>query len=172
LDRIINFFIVEINDDLATQALDKWSELKINTKQTIKEAMTKKNKILMNIKPRKIIVPINRYDLKNSKWLQLEIGEVFMENRIYEDIYSNRNNLIIKGLNFTFFDNVQILKINEKGFKIVSEVTLVIGFALLPDQYSNKKFPNIKLYVDIRGMHIQATEYVYTLLEYIIDIFR
>ncbi len=134
--------------------------------------MTKKNIISMNIKPRKIIIPINRYDLKTSKWFQLDVEEIFMENKDYNDIYSNRYNLIIKGLNFTFYENVNKLKLNLNGFKIVSDVTAVLGFALLPEEYSNKAYANFKLFIDIENALIQATEYIYTLFEYIIDIFR
>lgn len=172
LDRIINFFIVEINDDLANKAWNKWEELKTNTQQSLREAMSKKNIISMNIKSRKIIIPVNRYDLKNSKWFQLDIGEISMENKNYNDIYSNRYNSIIKGINFSFYENIKNLQLNINAFHIISDISAIIGLALLPENYSNKNYPNFKLFVDIENAHVQATEYLYTLFEYIIEIFR
>ena len=172
MDRILNFIYVDVNENLANQAWDKWAELKTNTKQSIKNAMNKKNKILMNIKPRKIIIPINRYDLKSSKWLQLDVGNILMETINLDDIYSNRYNITINNVNFSYFENVQKIKMNDHGFNIVSNLSAVLGFSLLSEEYSNKKYPSCKLFVDINMANIQITEYIYTLLMFVVEIFR
>ncbi len=172
MERIITFFIIEINDDFSYQAWDKWSELKTNTQKTIKDAMIKKNIINLDIKSRKIIIPINRFDLKTSKWLQIDIGDIFTENKEYNDIYNYRYNLIVKGVNLLYFESIKDLKDNKNSFKILSDVEGKLGFALLPEVYSNKLYPNFKLFIDIENAHVQISEYIYTLLEYIIEIFR
>jgi hypothetical protein len=134
--------------------------------------MTKKNIINLDIKPRKIIIPINRFDLKTSKWLQVDIGNIFTENREYNDIYNYRYNLIVKNVNLLFFESIKDLKEEINSFKIISDVEGNIGFALLPEVYSNKLYPNFKLFLDIENCHVQITEYIYTLLEFFIEIFR
>ena len=80
LDRVISFFSVEINQDLVNQAWDKWNIIKEKTSSTIKAALTKKNILEVNIEPRKLIIPINKYDFKNSKILTLELGQVRIFN--------------------------------------------------------------------------------------------
>lgn len=134
--------------------------------------MNKKNIINLDIKPRKIIIPINRYDLKTSKWLQIDIGNISTENKSYNDIYNYRYNLIINGCNFSYFENIKDLKEKINPFKILSDVSGRVGFALLPEIYSNKEYPNFKLFVDIENAYVQLSEYIYTLLEYVIEIFR
>jgi len=91
LERVLSFFTVEINQDLVNQAWDKWNLIKENTSKTIKDALSKKNILEVNIEPRKLIIPINKYDFKNSRILTLELGKVKVFNTEssgnYEDQY-------------------------------------------------------------------------------------
>lgn len=91
IERVLSFFTVEINQDLVNQAWDKWNMIKENTSNTIKDALSKKNILEVNIEPRKLIIPINKYDFKNSRILTLELGKVKVFNAEssgnYEDKY-------------------------------------------------------------------------------------
>jgi hypothetical protein len=80
LERIINFFKVPLDEDLANKAIDKFEELKLGTQKTIIDNIYKKNIIQINIEPRKILIPINKYDIKNSKLLLLDLGRIDSNN--------------------------------------------------------------------------------------------
>lgn len=93
LDRVISFFSVEINSDLVNQAWDKWNIIKENTSNSIKDALTKKNILEINIEPRKLIIPINKYDFKNSKIMTLELGKIKVFNSDNTDNYEDQYKL-------------------------------------------------------------------------------
>ena len=173
IERISSFFYVDIEEDLFNSALDKWAEIKSTTEKKLKNAMDKKNIISLVIKPRRLIIPINRYDLINSKWLQLQIGDVSLKNeKINGNIYEEINNLIINSVNLLFFENFKNLQNNENGFKIIYDTKLSIGIAILPKGIIPKENPLFKLFVDIKTIKIQTTEYIFTLLSSLNEILK
>ena len=93
LDRVMSFFTVEINEDLVNSAWDKWNIIKEKTSNSIKYAFTKKNILEINIEPRKLIIPINKYDFKNSKILSVEVGQIKVFNSDITDNYEDQFNL-------------------------------------------------------------------------------
>ena len=89
----MSFFTVEINEDLVNSAWDKWNIIKEKTSNSIKYAFTKKNILEINIEPRKLIIPINKYDFKNSKILSVEVGQIKVFNSDITDNYEDQFNL-------------------------------------------------------------------------------
>lgn len=70
----------QINEDIVNKAWDKWSEIKEKTSESLKIALEKRNIIDIQIAPRKLIIPLSKYDLKGSKALVLELGKVNLSN--------------------------------------------------------------------------------------------
>ena len=67
LERVISFFKVQLDEDLADKAWEQYNTMKKNTTNALIDNIYKKNIINIEIEPRKIIIPINKYDLKNTK---------------------------------------------------------------------------------------------------------
>ena len=76
LERVISFFKVQLNEDLADTAWEKYNTMKINTTIALKDNIYKTNIIEVEIQPRKILIPINKYDLKNTKILLVDLGKI------------------------------------------------------------------------------------------------
>lgn len=74
-------------------AWDKWSEIKEKTSETIKSAFERKNLLEINIEPRKMVIPLNKYDSKRSKILVVDFGKVIMKNTDPIDNYDERYKL-------------------------------------------------------------------------------
>ena len=92
LERIINFFKVPLDEDLANKAYDKFEELKMGTQKTIIDNIYKKNIIQIYIEPRKILIPINKYDIKNSNILLFDMGRIDSNNNNMNEESINYNN--------------------------------------------------------------------------------
>lgn len=174
LERIIDFFKVDLAEDLANQAWDKFSEIKQSTQESIKDAMKKKNIIELQIEPRKLLIPINKYDLKNSKMLMAEIGKTTLYNATYENdlLYPDRYNLEISKVNLNYFKSFNDMRLNKDRFELVTEASALLGFAGLTNNYSSNTYASFKLFIDVKNITVHTTEYLYTVLEYVIDLFR
>ena len=95
MERVISFFVIEttINQDIVNIAWDKWSEIKEKTSETIKNAFERKNILEINIEPRKMIIPLNKYDSKRSKILVIDFGNIIMKNTESIEFYDERYKL-------------------------------------------------------------------------------
>jgi hypothetical protein len=174
LERIIDFFKVDLTEDLASQAWDKIAEIKESTQESLKDAMKKKNIIELKIEPRKLLIPINKYDLKNSKMLMAEIGKTTLYNATYENdlLYPDRYNLNISKVNLSYFNSYNDMRLNKDRFELITEASAILGFAGLANNYSSHSYAGFKLFIDVNNLTVHTTEYLYTVLEYIIDLFK
>ncbi len=95
MERIIAFFVIEttIKQDIVDIAWDKWSEIKEKTSETLKNAFERKNILEINIEPRKMVIPLNKYDSKRSKILVVDFGNIIMKNTESIEFYDERYKL-------------------------------------------------------------------------------
>lgn len=95
MERVIAFFVIEttINQDIVNIAWDKWSEIKEKTSETLKNAFERKNILEINIEPRKLIIPFNKYDSKRSKILVVDFGNITIKNTESKEYYDERYKL-------------------------------------------------------------------------------
>lgn len=156
---------MKIEEDLAVKAWDKWAEIKTNTQKTISDVINKKNIVTLNIEPRRFIIPLNRYDTHNSKWLQLEMGNIGLKNVKYlQGAYEERNDIIIDAFSLNFFENLKDLQNNDNPFKMIYDTQFKLGIAILPIDQQPTENPSVKLIVDIQRIKVQMTEYIYALM--------
>ena len=175
-ERIITFFRVNLDEDLANAAWEKINNIKANTQQTIKENMHKTNIIEMHIEPRKVIIPINKYDIKTTKILLLDLGRLTMINEeqksFTDDKYKERYCMNLGSLSVSFYPSFRDMIHNNNQFKIISDVNGNISFAVLSTNYSPEEFPSVMLFLEITNINIDLNCYLYTLLIYVIDILK
>lgn len=146
-------------------AMDKWAEIKTNTQKSLSDAMNKKNLISLNIEPRKFIIPINRNDIFNSKWLQLEVGYIKLKNtKLKDSLYQEKNDICLEKVDLTFYENINNLQNNINPFKIIYDTKFNVGIAILPKTEKALKTGAIKLFIDINSVKFQLNEYVFSLL--------
>lgn len=114
LERVTSFFVIEtnINQDIVNIAWDKWSQIKEKTSETIKNAFKRKNILEILIEPRKLVIPLNKYDTKRSKILVVDFGKIIMKNTDPIYLYDERYKLDIINTNIKvkFFFYFLILK--------------------------------------------------------------
>ena len=181
LERIINFFKVPLDEDLANKALDKFEELKMGTQKTIIDNIYKKNIIQICIEPRKILIPINKYDIKNSKILLLDVGRIDSN-----DVYNNKNNeksidytnykekysLYFHSIGLNYYSNYEDMFKDIKKFEIISKMTMDLTFGFLNPGLSDEKFPLYKFFLNISSMTIDLNSYIYTIFISILTILK
>lgn len=179
LERLISFIKVEANEELTNKAINSMKTLTVTTQTAIKTNISKKNIIKMQIDPRKLIIPINKYDIKNSKILMMSFGLIKMDtsepkNESEVDIkYKSRYNLKLESFSMSFFKSIKDLKRNVNRFDILTDISYTLGFSLLKTkQFSSKDYPSVKLFLDINNVTLHLTEYLYTILVYIMEIIK
>ena len=178
LERLISFFKVEANEELTNKALNSMKNLTMTTQSAIKTNITKKNIIKLQIEPRKLIIPINKYDIKNSKILLLSFGLITMDTSkplIESEIdikYKNRYNVQLESFSMSYYKTIRDMKKNINRFDILTDISYTLGFALLKKQFSSKDYPAFKLFIDINNATLHLTEYLYTLLLYIMEVVK
>ncbi len=146
------------------KAWDKWAEIKENTQKKLSNVITKKNIISLNILPRKFIIPLNRNNTYDTKWLQLEMGNISLKKiNFKQKIYKERNEITIEKFNLTFFENLKNLQNNDNLFKIIYDTKIKVWIAFLPKDIEPIKYPSIKLFIDIQKVNFQMNEYIYAL---------
>jgi len=156
---------VNIEEDLAVMAWDKWTEIKSNTQKSLSDAINKKNIVTLNVEPRRFIIPLNRYETHNSKWLQLEIGNISLKNvKILKGAYKERNDIFIDAFSLSFFETLKNLQNNANSFKMIYDTQFKLGIAILPKDKQPTENPALKLIVDIHNIKMQMTEYIYALI--------
>lgn len=173
LERIIKFFKIEVAESLAVQAWDKWAEIKESTQEQFKEALSKKNIIELDIEPRMLIIPVNKYDIKNSRLLTIDIGAITIINGYKFPKYKDSYLLNIESAALSHYNNFNDLKnnINNK-FEILPNTKLSLTFALLEEKYSSNDYANIMIYAEIDTVKLNLTNKIYATLMFMIDIFQ
>ena len=197
LERILSFFYsTAMNEDVKEQAFEKLNNIKESTQNSLKEALHKKNIVMLNIEPRIVVIPVNKYDIINSKVLTVELGNILMHNSPAEKYYTEKYNLVATNINGAYFYNFDDFKKDIGRHNIFSDISLVLSFSALKSENITTKvgyqlnsnglnknqsdevvslshyLPKIKLSVMISKITINITDYLFALLEYIIDIFK
>ena len=179
LERIINFFKVPLDEDLANKAFDKFQELKLGTQKIINENIFKKNIIQIYIEPRKILIPINKYDIKNSKILLLDLGRIDSNDNNYtisESIdysnYKEKYGLYFHSIGVNYYTNYNEMIKDKKKFEIISKMTMSLTFGFLNPGLSDEKYPLYKFFLNINSMNIDLNCYIYTIFISILNILK
>ena len=178
LERLINFLKVPLDEDLASKAFDKLEELKQGTQQSIINNIHKKNIIHICIEPRKLLIPINKYDIKNSKILLVDFGRIDSNdnesniNSIDYTNYKEKYSLYIHGFGVNYFSNYEEMIKEKNKFEIISKMTIDLTFGFLNPGLSDEKFPLYKFFLNINSMNIDLNCYIYTIFVYIMNILR
>ena len=178
LERLINFLKVPIDEDVANKALDTFEELKLGTQQSIINNIYKKNIIQIYIEPRKILIPINKYDIKNSKILSVDFGRIDSNNNesnldsIDYANYKEKYSLYIHSFGVNYFSNYSEMIEDKNKFQIISKMTIDLIFGFLNPGLSDEKFPLYKFFLNINSMNIDLNCYIYTIFISILNILK
>ena len=151
--------------------------MRIYTNQAIKNNMLKKNIIEIKIEPRKILIPINKYDIKNSKLLLVDLGK--LDNKIPENFVINNEKEYLKNYYF-FLNNISVCYFpsfndmlqDKNKFNIINDISGHLIIKILNEEISPELFPNVKLQLNFDKIILNLNEYLYTTLIYIVDIFK
>lgn len=145
--------------------MDKWVEIKSNTQKKLSDAINKKNIVNLKILPRRFIIPLNRSNTHNTKWLQLEMGNISLHSiKFLQGAYQERNDIIIDDFNLVFYENLNDLQNNDNPLKIIYNTKFKLGIAFLPKEIEPIKYPSLKLFVDILSINLQMTDYIYAMM--------
>ncbi len=156
---------MKIEEDLAVMAWDKWAEIKTNTQKTISDVIKKKNIVTLKIKPRRFIIPLNRYNTHNSKWLQMEIGNINLKKvKCFQGPYEERDDITIDSFSLSFFETLKDLQNNDNQFKMIYDTNFKFGIAILPKDQEPIENPSVKIILDINSIKVKITEYIYALI--------
>ena len=170
LQRVIEFFTVNnINEDMVNNAYDKYKNLTIQTKEAINHNISKKNIFQINIDPRSIIIPLNKYDFSNSKVLIVQFGNIKMDNNItndeFDEKYPKKYFMYLDSLSIDFYKSMKNMKNRKNKIEVLTDVSGEMGIAILNKKlYSTKENPPIKLLISINNITLKLTEYIYTIL--------
>lgn len=81
VSRLMSYFLIkpEFDESLVDNAVEKWSKIKIETKQKIQSLLKKENFFKLKVESRKLIMPFNKYNDKEGRFLVLVLGETIIE---------------------------------------------------------------------------------------------
>ena len=172
LQRVIEFFTIKyINELMVNNAYDKYKNLSIQTREAINQNISKKNIFQINIDPRCIIIPLNKYDFSNSKVLILDFGNIKMDNslnsneKVFDEKYPKKYYFSLDSLTIDFYKSMKEMKKRINKIEVLKDVSWQIGISILNKKlYSIKENPPMKLQISIDNITLQLTEYIYTIL--------
>ena len=167
IERVIFFFTFKVEEHLANIAMGKYSSFKETTQKSLKEHFNKKNIVDIVIQPRSILVPINKYDIRNSKLLNFELGLITIKSNQklienYSDVYS----AVIDNLGFYFYQNIKDVGIVDKSFPVLRKANATIDIAM----NGENKNANMKAFVEINGVTFSINEYLFAVFIFLTDI--
>jgi hypothetical protein len=117
ISRCMRFFTTQGQfEDLKNNVMESYKSFKKQTQSMVTSNITKKNNIKVKISPRKILIPINKYDIKNSKMLVWEMGQggIDTSNNLEindpKNIYDKHYTVDLGAISLRCYENV-------KGFK-------------------------------------------------------
>ena len=178
LERVISFFKVQLDEDLADKAWEQYNTMKKNTTNALIDNIYKKNIINIEIEPRKIIIPINKYDLKNTKILLVDLGKV--DNNINEDNnninendkYKERYSLSIHSFSISYFPSFKEMLDDDNKIQIVSNFSGNFSIGFLSQDFNPEENASLKLFMSVDSITFDLNSYIYTLMIYVMDIFK
>ena len=71
-------------------SIDRWGSIKENAKVSLGDALKRKNIINVSIDPRKVIIPLNKYNINESQFLCIDLGKVNLTNVQGESLYNEK----------------------------------------------------------------------------------
>ena len=178
ISRVLNFFFMKGKyEDLRNNVMETYKSFKKQTQSVVSSNITKKNDIKIVITPRKILIPINKYDIKNSQMIVIDIGEGGMDTLNKKKIIDNTN---IYNKNYTvdlgtismkLYENVKELVINKNPFNILNEVKFITTLSTLnKKKYSSHDYALMKLVFSIDNVDLHLTEFLYNIFLFLTEI--
>ena len=180
ISRVLTFFIVKGKyEDLKNNVMETYKGFKKQTQSLVTNNIIKKNNIKVVITPRKILIPINKYDIKNSKILVLEVGQGGMDtlnknlsnNNDTLNIYNKHYNVDLGTISMQCYENIKALVKNKNPFYLINEVKLIMTLSMLnKKKYSSHEYALMKLVFSIDNANLHLTEYLYNIFLFLTDI--
>jgi vacuolar protein sorting-associated protein 13A/C len=146
--------------------------LKEKTSEQLKIALEKKNIIEIDIQPRKLIIPLSKYDFKSSKLLVLQLGNISMNNFKGDENYDEKYKLDFASTGISFYNSLDELYGNQAGIALVKNMKLKLLIGLLTNRSMNKVLPKLSINLDIENIEINVTETMYYTFHFIVDIMK
>ena len=179
LSRVMTFFTTQGQfEDLKNNVMESYKSFKKQTQSMVTSNITKKNNIKMQISPRKILIPINKYDIKNSKMLVIEMGQGGMDtlnkNMVVNDpknIYNKHYTVDLGAISLRCFENVKNYVKNKKYFDLLNDVKLIVTLSTLnKKKFSAHDYSLMKLVFAVDNLNLHLTEYLYQIFFYLTNI--
>jgi hypothetical protein len=162
----------QINEDVVNTAWDKWVELKEKTSEQLQIALEKKNIIQVNIKPRKLVIPLSKYDIKGSKLLVLDLGCIVMSNQKGDQYYEEKYKMEFESMYIKFFNSFNDMLTDTNGLEIINNVKFGLILGVLTQKQLSRKYPKLLITLNIENANIHLTESIYYTFHFIIDIMK
>ena len=191
IERIISYFSVNVEEQLANIAMVKFTDFKGSAQETLKQNIHKNNIINVTIKERQIMVPINKYDIKNSKMFLLNLGNITLSNTTSDNttntvnpnvntFYSEKYSIVLHSLSMYYFPNIKSIITQTNKFEIISNIKGNIEISLLDKEHEMKlykgliidyhKIPLMKIKPEIKCLQCNISEYTFALIMYMVEI--
>jgi hypothetical protein len=132
----------------------------------------------VEISPRKILIPINKYDIKNSKMLVWEMGQGGIDttnNKLEindpKNIYNKHYTVDLGTISMKCYENIKEMVKNKNPFDLINEVKLIMTLSMLnKKKYSSHEYALMKLVFSIDNVNLHLTEYLYNISLFLTDI--
>ena len=178
ISRVLTFFRMQGQyEDLRNNVMETYKSFKKQTQSVVSSNITKKNNIKIIVTPRKILIPINKYDIKNSKILVIDIGEGGMDtlnsNLIKDNLnIYNKHYLVDLGtISMKCYENVKDMVKNKNPFDFINEVKLNMTISMLnKKKFSSHEYALMKVVFSIDNVNLHLTEYLYNISLFLTDI--
>ena len=175
ISRCMRFFTTQGQfEDLKNNVMESYKSFKKQTQSMVTSNITKKNNIKVEISPRKILIPINKYDIKNSKMLVWEMGQggIDTSNNNIEindskSIYNKHYTVDLGAISLRCYENVKNMVKNKDSFDLVNDVKLIVTLSNLNrDKFSSHEYSLMKLVFSVDNIDLHLTEYLYHIMFY------
>ena len=170
ISRVMRFFLnLGKFEDLKNNVMESYKSFKKQTQSMVSSNITKKNDIKLKISPRKILIPINKYDIKNSKMLVIDVGQGGMDTmntkivvKDPKNIYNKHYTVDLGDISFRCFENVKNFVKNKNYFNLLTDVKLIVTLSTLDkDKFSSHEYSLMKLVFSVDNLNLHLTEYLY-----------
>ena len=178
ISRVLTFFVMKGKyEDLRNNVMETYKSFKKQTQSVVSSNIAKKNNIKIILTARKILIPINKYDIKNSKMIVIDIGQGGMDtlnaNLIKDniDIYNKHYSVDLGTFSMKCYENVKEMVKNKNPFDLINEVKLIMTLSMLnKKKYSSHEYALMKLVFSIDNVNLHLTEYLYNISLFLTDI--
>ena len=174
IERVISFFLVkknQIDDDLANIAWETINDFKAKTKEQIENVIShKQNEINIRVDKRRIILPLNKYNVKQSKILLIDLGDLVIQNhRNEQDSEKYKCDLTSFNLLYlTSFDKC-ITKSYKTAFYLIKDLQCTIFITVLKDKSQYEKKAMYDVTIELNSITVNLNQELYYTMQFIID---